>query len=547
MLPQPTSVRPLDGSFTLAEETALGGDVRFTSAMRWLRGVLQASTGFEFAAPDAGSTPTGTAPAGIDFAFEDGLDAEEYRIRVDASGVHITASEPAGAFCAAVTVTQLLPAAVNRRGRIGVQDWRIEGVSIEDAPRFGWRGVMLDVARHFMPKSDVMRFIDLAARHKLNVLHFHLTDDQGWRIEIKRYPRLTEVGGWRTESQDGAAREVGGDGRPHGGFYTQDDLREIVAYAADRFVTVVPEIDIPGHARAIVTAYPELAVSDVEDEEHAVWTRWGINETVLNIEESTVQFFRNVFDEVMDVFPAAYIGVGGDEAKKVQWEQSASTAARMTELGLANADEVQSWFIHQLDDHLTAAGRRLFGWDEILEGGLAPGATIASWRGLRGAVAAAKSGHDVVACPDDKVYLDYRESEHPGEPTPVGPVLTVEDVYAFEPVPESLTPEEALHVIGGQANIWTEHMDTARVVDYHAFPRLCALAEVVWHRGERDFTAFSERLEAHLPVLEALGVEYRRADGPRPWQERPDAPGRPTTLEARLALVAAMTKNIAVE
>lgn len=536
MLPQPNQATPIDASFTLSEATSLGGDVAFTTAIRWVRGVLQGSTGYELAADAANA---------ISFTLDPSIDAAAYRLTVDAAGVRILASDADGAFSAAVTMTQLLPAAVNRRSLVTGQDWTIAGVDIEDAPRFGWRGVMLDVARHYMPMSDVLRFIDVIARHKLNVLHLHLTDDQGWRVEIKRYPRLTEVGGWRTESQDGGAREVGGDGRPHGGFYTQEDLREIVAYAAARQITVVPEIDIPGHARAIAAAYPELVVGDVPQEDHAVWTRWGINETVLNIEESTVEFFRNVFDEVMEIFPAEYIGVGGDEAKKVQWEQSASTAARMAELGLANADEVQSWFIHQLDEHLTAAGRRLYGWDEILEGGLAPGATVASWRGIRGAVAAAKAGHDVIACPDDKVYLDYRESEHPGEPTPVGPVLTVADVYAFEPVPASLTPEEAVHVIGAQANIWTEHMDMARVVDYHAFPRLCALAEVAWQRAERDLPAFEARLDEHLAVLDALGVEYRRADGPRPWQERPDAPGRPVTLESRLALVAAMTENIA--
>lgn len=541
MLPLPMSVQPQSGAFTLSTTTGLGGDRRFVAAGRWLREVLQGSTGFDLEPRIDLRTDS------IAFIQDDAVTAGGYRLSVDADGVRITAADASGAFSGAVTLTQLLPAAVNRRGLVTGVDWTIPATTIEDAPRFGWRGVMLDVARHFLPVSDVLRFIDLAARHKLNVLHFHLTDDQGWRIQIDAYPRLTEVGGWRTESQHGAARHAPGDGRPHGGFYSKDDLREIVAYAAARSITVVPEIDLPGHARAIIAAYPELAVPDVaqDADEPSVWTRWGINEAILDMGEETVAFFRTVFDEVMELFPSAYIGVGGDEAKKGRWAASARTQALMAERGLASVEELQAWFIRQLESHLSSAGRRLYGWDEILEGGGLPlGATVASWRGEYGAVAAARAGYDVIACPDDRVYLDYRESDEPREPIPVGPPLSVADVYALEPVPAELTDAEAVHIIGVQANLWTEHIDSARVIDYQAYPRLCALAEVAWVGRERDLAGFEARLDEHLARLDALGVEYRRASGPLPWQERPDAEGRPSTREQRAALVAELTKDI---
>jgi hexosaminidase len=392
-----------------------------------------------------------------------------------------------------------------------------------------------------MPKHDVLRFIDLIAMHKLNVLHLHLTDDQGWRIEIKRYPRLATVGGWRRESQVGAGPEAGTDGRPHGGYYTQDDIREIVAYAAERFVTVVPEIESPGHVQAAIAAYPELGVTG---EPLGVFTRWGINPNVLRVNDHTVEFFTNVLDEVMELFPSAYIGVGGDECPKQQWRDDPATQQRMRELGLTDEDQLQSWFITRLGDHLSARGRRLFGWDEILEGGLAPGAVVASWRGLTGAITAARTGHDVVVCPDDGVYLDYRQSDADDEPIPVGLVLTVEDVYNFDPVPAELSAAEVGHVLGGQANIWTEHMDSPRTVDFFAFPRLCAVSEALWGGPERDFADFSRRLELHLARLDAIGVEYHRADGPLPWQARPGVQGRPRTREERAAQIAEMTANI---
>ncbi len=534
LLPRPTSYAPAAGHFTLSEHTVLAAAPELEGVAQWLRAALGPAIGFALHQGDREADV-------VRLAIDRALPAEGYRVTVTPEAVQIDGGGAAGVFYGAQTLRQLLPPQVFRRAHVTGVAWTAPACQIEDAPRFGWRGAMLDVVRHFVPKADVLRLIDLLAMHRLNVLHLHLTDDQGWRVEIKRYPRLTEVGAWRRESQIGAAADAPGDGRPHGGFYTQDDLREIVAYAAERHVTVVPEIETPGHAQAAIAAYPELGVTG---EQLDVWTRWGINDNVLNVEESTIDFFRHVLDEVMEIFPSTFIGIGGDECPKTQWESSPRVQERMRELGVADGEALQSWFVRRLDAHLTARGRRLFGWDEILEGGLAPGATVASWRGMYGAVAAARKGHDVVACPDDLVYLDYRQSELPTEPIPVSIPLTLQDVYGFDPVPAELSADEAAHILGGQCNIWTEHMDSPRVIDYMAFPRLCAFAEAIWSSGQGNFAEFHTRLDQHLRRLDAIGVEYRRDTGPLPWQERPGIVGRPATRDERAAYFAEVTQNI---
>ncbi|MGH6654932.1 MAG: beta-N-acetylhexosaminidase, partial [Actinocrinis sp.] len=430
--------------------------------------------------------------------------------------------------------------------------WRIPTLTIDDRPRFGWRGALLDVARHFLPKQDLLRFIDLIALHKLNVLHLHLTDDQGWRVEIRKYPKLTEVGAWRRESPIGDRRHQRYDGRPHGGYYTQDDIREIVAYAADRHVTVVPEIDVPGHAAAAVAAYPHLGNADAPGHpaKPEVGTTWGILDRTLNAEPETLVFLREVFDEVMDLFPSRHIGIGGDECPTGPWRASPRAQTRIAELGLPNADAIRHWYVARLAEHLADRGRVVYGWDEILDGqgddtdavvdadldGGAGGdstklpsdALIASWRGTAGAITAARRGNDVVLCPEDQVYLDYRQSEDPREPIPVGTISSLAHVYAFEPVPHQLNDAESAHVLGAQCNIWTEYMDSPRAIDYMVFPRLAAFAETVWSEADpRDFEDFTTRLAVHEHRLDALGVEYRPTSGPLPWQSRPDAPGWP--------------------
>ncbi|MGP3919104.1 beta-N-acetylhexosaminidase [Nonomuraea sp. 10N515B] len=526
IVPKPVQHESRPGSFVLDSRATLNADPALAEVAAWLRGELGPVTGGELL-PGSGT---------ITLTLGD-LPPEAYRLTVGPR-VEIVAGGPAGAFYGAQTFRQLLPPAAFRKAATG--PFTVPGTYVEDAPRFPWRGCLLDVARHFMTKHDVLRFIDLLALHKLNVLHLHLTDDQGWRIEIKRYPRLTEVGAWRRESQTGWNGAM--DGRPHGGYYTQDDIREIVAYAARRHVTVVPEIDLPGHTQAAIAAYPELGNLGTPLE---VRTTWGVGVNVLNVDDATIAFFQNVLDEVLELFPSPYVMLGGDECRKDQWRDSPAAQRRMAELGLRDEEELQSWFVHRFDDYLTARGRRLVGWDEILEGGLAPGAVVASWRGELGAVAAARSGHDVINCSNTSLYLDYRQGPGEEEPIPFGTVLTLEDVYAFEPVPEELRGDPAAErVLGAQCGIWTELIDSSRHVDYMAFPRLAAFAETVWSPAERDLAGFRERLAAHLPRLEAAGVEYRRAEGPLPWQRRPGVPGRPEDPERWRAKLDAWTSNL---
>ncbi|WP_345555856.1 beta-N-acetylhexosaminidase [Streptomonospora halophila] len=520
LVPRPAEISTgaYDG-LVLTPSTRIDADHAARGAELWLRTELGAATGLPLPRGDGQS-----AQIRLSVDRGAGLGSEGYRLIVDGEGALVVGHDPAGVFYGAQTLRQLLPPAAYRRAPLEPDGrWTLPSVRITDRPRFGWRGCMLDVGRHFMPKHDVLRFVDLLALHKLNVLHLHLTEDQGWRLEIKRYPRLTEVGAWRTESQVGAGSPAAFDGRPHGGFYTQDDIREIVAYAAARHITVVPEIDVPGHSQAAIAAYPELG----EGEPVGVARHWGIIDNVLNVTDTTLEFYRNVFDEVLDLFPSTYICVGGDECPKEQWRRSPTAQRRIREEGLADEEELQSWFVRHFDGYLAERGRRLLGWDEILEGGLAPGATVMSWRGTEGGVAAARAGHDVVMCPTDTSYLDYRQSGDDGEPVPVGTVLTTEDVYAAEPVPAELSEQEARRVLGAQVNVWTEHMDTPRAVDYMVFPRLAAFAEAVWSPGRREYGGFLPRLEEHLRRLDALGVEYRPLSGPLPWQSRPGVPGRP--------------------
>ncbi|MGW3345513.1 beta-N-acetylhexosaminidase [Nonomuraea rubra] len=528
IVPKPVEQEPRPGTFVLDERTSLTADPALSEVAAWLRGELAPVTG--------GELLPGTGPGTITLTLGD-LPPEAYRLTVGRDA-EIVAGGPAGAFYGAQTLRQLLPPAVFRKAPAGALT--AAGTYVEDAPRFGWRGCVLDVARHFLTKHEVLRFIDLMALHKLNVLHFHLTDDQGWRVEIRRHPRLTEVGAWRRESQTGWNGAM--DGRPHGGYYTQDDLREIVAYAARRHIMVVPEIDLPGHTQAAIAAYPELGNLDTPLE---VRTTWGVGVNVLNVEDSTIKFFQDVLDEVLELFPSPYVVLGGDEVRKDQWRASPAARRRLAELGLRDEEELQSWFIRQFGGYLAARGRRLVGWDEILEGGLAPGAVVASWRDEWGAVAAARAGHDVINCSNTSLYLDYRQGPGEEEPVPFGPVLTLEDVYAFEPIPAELRGDPAAaRVLGAQCGVWTELIDSGRGVDYMAFPRLAAFAETVWSPAERDLPAFRERLAAHLPRLDAIGVEYRRAGGPLPWQTRPGVPGRPETAEQWQAKLDAWTSNL---
>ncbi|ROP65105.1 hexosaminidase [Curtobacterium sp. ZW137] len=557
LIPRPRLSTPGVGSFEITPTTRIAADDASDSVRLYLQQTLRGSTGLPVRDAETAGPDTIALRVGADdlLAGPAGSVEESFRLTVTTDGIEIVGGGAAGVFYGVQALLQLLPADVYRKGRVDAGPWTVPVQEIADAPAFAWRGVMLDVVRHFRTKAEVLRVIDQLAAHRINTMHFHLTDDQGWRIEIRKHPRLTEIGSWRRESQvgahvtdaDGVLRPQAFDGRPHGGYYTQDDIREIVAYAADRFVTVVPEIESPGHVRAALAAYPELGVTP--DQPVEVWTEWGIADDVLNAEDATIDFFKDVLDEVITLFPSAYIGVGGDECPKVQWEGDARTQARMRELGLADEEQLQAWIIGQLAAHIESQGRRAFGWDEILEGGtLSESATVVSWRGLRGATTAAKRGHDVISSPDDQVYLDYRQSDLPNEPIPVSIVLTVDDVFRFDPVPAGLTDAERAHVIGGQGNMWCEHVDSVRKLDYQLFPRVAALSEALWSAdvtGPRDLADFSGRLAEHLARLEAMGIEYRHETGPFPWQERPGVPGRPHSREERAAYIDAVTANIA--
>ncbi|MFJ4517116.1 beta-N-acetylhexosaminidase [Streptomyces sp. NPDC088817] len=539
----PDRAVPLDRSTTLWAAEGTGG------TERWLRGTLGAALGLPLA-PGAEDDPDS-----VRLRLDDTLEPEAYRLAAEpGQGVEIRGGSPAGVFWGAQTLRQLLGPHAFRRAPVRPDAAHaVPAGVIEDAPRFRWRGMMLDVARHFMPKDGVLRHLDLMAAHKLNVLHFHLTDDQGWRVEIKRYPRLTETGSWRARTRFGHRASPLWDDRPHGGHYTQDDIREIVAYAAERHIAVVPEIDVPGHSQAAIAAYPELGNTDVVDTAAlTVWDDWGVNPNVLAPTDATLRFYEGVFEELLELFPAdavastgsagfagfaefaefsRFVHIGGDECPKEQWRASPAAQARIAELGLADEDALQSWFIGHFDAWFTARGRRMIGWDEILEGGLAAGAAVSSWRGYAGGIAAARAGHDVVMCPEQQVYLDHRQAPGEDEPVPIGYVRTLEDVYRFEPVPPELDEAQARHVLGAQANVWTEVMEDQSRVDYQVFPRLAAFAEVAWSDlpapAERDFADFERRMTAHYGRLDALGVGYRPPTGPHPWQRRPGVLGRP--------------------
>ena len=513
IVPQPESLTVGRGRFTVTASTVIHADAASADIARRFAASLFPATGLTIpvrvgaGAPSSGivlqRTPSLTR-----------LGDEGYELSVTSRRVLIRARERAGVFYGLQTIRQLLPPQVFREAKVDSIAWVVPAVRIVDRPRFSWRGAHLDVGRHFMPKEFVKKYIDLIALQKMNTFHWHLTEDQGWRIEIKKYPRLTEVGAWRTQTvvghQQSGPDSVSWkfDGQRHGGFYTQDDVREVVAYARDRFVNVVPEIEMPGHALAAIAAYPQLGTTGQPVD---VGTRWGVYANILNAQPSTIDFMEDVLTEVMALFPSRFIHVGGDEADKDLWKVTPLIQERIKALGLKDEHELQSWFIQQIDAFLTKHNRRLVGWDEILEGGLAPGATVMSWRGTQGGIDAARAGHDVIMAPTSHTYLDYYQSQNTaGEPLAIGGFLPLDKVYSFEPVPAELEPQYRTHILGGQGQLWTEYLPGPKQVEYMAFPRLTALAEVLWTPPERrNYRDFVGRLAVHLQRLTVLDVAYR--------------------------------------
>jgi hexosaminidase len=502
IIPNPVRIDVGTGTFHLSEKTRIFIDSESTEAREvgeYLAGRLRRPTGY----PLDTLIVNGKIPSGsILLKTTDSLSKlghEGYRLTVSKGGVKVEACAPAGLFYGVQTLLQLLPAEVESETPPSSSDWPIPFLRIEDQPRFVWRGAHLDVGRHFYSKEFVKEYIDLLARYKINTFHWHLTEDQGWRIEIKKYPRLTEIGAWRRETMD--------DGTPHGGFYTQEDIREVVAHAKKRFITVVPEIELPGHCQAALAAYPELSCSGGP---FKVGTEWGIIYDVYCAgNERTFEFLQDVLDEVIELFPGEYIHIGGDEVPKLRWQNCLKCQERIRAEGLKGEDELQSYFVKRIESYLSRKGKRLVGWDEILEGGLPPNATVMSWRGVEGGIAAAKSGHDVVMTPTSYCYFDYYQGLF-DEPRAIGGFLPIDKVYSFEPVPAELTEAEAGHVLGVQANIWTEYIETPEEVEYMLLPRMLALSEVAWSKKDlRSFPDFSRRIVSHYDRLAEMGVNYR--------------------------------------
>ncbi len=500
MVPAPASVQAREGAFALSNATA----IMVTSEQPGARRVARLLA--EMVRKSNGFTPAvkrGRACDGcIVLAKGAAKGAEAYSLEVGAKRVTIEAGTAAGLFRGATTLWQMIPAGDSPA---------VPAVKIDDAPRFAWRGVMLDSARQYQSPEFILRFIDAMALEKLNVLHWHLTDDQAWRIEIRKYPRLTEVGAWRVPAGHAAHQDIDpstGKARLYGGFYSQATVKRIVAYAAEHEITVVPEIEMPGHAAAALVAYPALAASKASVPK-AISADWGIFPQAYSLDDSTFAFLEDVLTEVMALFPSRYIHVGGDEVQKGEWLASERGRALMAQMNTADPERLQAYFTQRVARFLESHGRRLVGWDEILAPGLPKGAVVMSWRGIDGAVHAAREGYDAVVAAHPTFYFDNRQSASPAEPPGRGRVVSLEDVYRFDPVPAGLSAEEARHVIGVEGNVWTEHIRTEERVGWMTFPRAAAIAELGWSApSQRDYAGFRERVDAQRVRFDALGMTY---------------------------------------
>ena len=480
------------------------GNEKMQRNAKFLADYLKTATGKDFAV-EAGTEGKNAIILSLGTAAE-GENPEAYQLKVAGDGITITAPTEAGVFYGIQSLRKSLPVAVNA-------DISLPAVEINDAPRFAYRGAHFDVGRHFFTVDEVKTYIDMMALHNMNRLHWHLTEDQGWRLEIKKYPKLTEIGSIRKETVIG--RNSGKyDGKPYGGFYTQEQAKDIVAYAAERYITVVPEIDLPGHMQAALTAYPELGCTGGPYE---VWTQWGVSDNVLCAgNDKTLEFIDDVLTEVMEIFPSQYIHVGGDECPKAKWEKCPKCQARIRALGLksdkahSKEERLQSFVINHAEKFLNDHGRRIIGWDEILEGGLAPNATVMSWRGEAGGIEAAKQKHDVIMTPNTYLYLDYYQTKDiEDEPLAIGGYVPVETVYNYEPMPASLTAEEKQYIKGVQANLWTEYIPTFSHVQYMVLPRWAALSEVQWSNPEKkNYDYFLARLPKLIQWYDAEGYNY---------------------------------------
>ena len=495
IIPKPLSQKIGNGSFIFNNDVAIVSEPKLQEVSNYFTLYLKDNYNFELS--------NNNSTKKITFKIDDSINNDEgYELNVSKNDITIKSKHAKGAFYAVQSLIQLLPLPSD------LNSFKIPCLRIKDQPQFTYRGMHLDVGRHFFSVDFIKKYIDLMARLKMNTFHWHLTEDQGWRIEIKKYPKLQEIAAFRKETLIGHYNDQPHqfDGKPYGGFYTQEQIKEVVAYAKTRQVTIIPEIEMPGHSQAAIAAYPELGCSGEQVE---VATKWGVFDEVYCPKESTFKFLEDVIDEVVALFPGKYIHIGGDEAPKTNWKNCEYCQKLIKKEGLKDEHGLQSYFIARMEKYINTKGKQIIGWDEILEGGLAPNATVMSWRGTSGAVQAAKEGHDVILTPGSHCYFDHYQSENENEPLAIGGFLPLEKVYHFNPIPEELSEEESKYVLGAQGNVWTEYMQTEKQVEYMAFPRAIALSEVLWSSPKhKNYSDFIHRLEQYQKRLDQLEVNY---------------------------------------
>ncbi|AVR47559.1 beta-N-acetylglucosaminidase [Christiangramia fulva] len=513
IVPKPSKLIPDEGAFLLSDDVDLQAG-EFENEANFLKDYAQSDFQKAIEVSEDGKP--------VIFTKNPSLGEEAYHLKVTPEEIKIEGGSAKGIFYAVETLRQLI---LTENG-----DLIVPSVEINDSPEFAYRGTHLDVGRHFFDVDEVKKYIDILALHKINTFHWHLTEDQGWRIEIKKYPKLTEVGAYRNGTIVGHKPGTSNDNERSGGFYTQEEVKDIVAYAGKRHITVIPEIEMPGHSSAAIAAYPYLSCFpnektevdndmmsekskqlQAEGKNKIVQETWGIFDDVYCAgKDSTFVFLQNVIDEIVPLFPSEYIHIGGDESPKANWERCPSCQKRIAELGLKDEHELQSYFIQRMEKYINSKGKKIIGWDEILEGGLAPNATVMSWRGEEGGIEAAKQGHDVIMTPTDYCYFDYYQSkDKENEPLAIGGYLPVEKVYSYNPLPEELTPEQHEHILGTQANMWTEYIPTMDKLEYMLLPRLAAIAEVAWtDNADKDWSGFKERLTGLRKKYDQMGLNY---------------------------------------
>lgn len=511
IIPKPANIEVKEGIFQFSKDTKIiASNAPQKEIATALMNKFKAATGWQ---PEfSNKKPKSNY---IEFKIDKNLNREAYQLEVTSKSIVITAKENAGLIYGLETIRQLLPTAIESKNQVANVNWVIPNVSIKDEPRFQWRGLMLDLSRHFFDKSYVIQTIDRLAMLKMNVLHLHLVDDQGWRIEIKKYPKLTEIGAWRVNQENviwNARLTVDPNEKgTYGGFLTQEELKEIVKYAATKNIQVIPEIEMPAHVSSAIAAYPELACFNQKIGVPSGGV-WPITDIYCAGKENTFEFLQDVINEVIAIFPSKYIHIGGDEATKTNWETCPHCQKRMQEEGLKNVHELQSYFVKRMEKYINSKGKKVIGWDEILEGGLAPDATVMSWRGTEGGIEASKQGHDVIMTPESHCYFNIYQGPQNEEPLAFGGFIPLTKVYHFDPVVDEMTPEQAKHILGAQANLWAEYIESTQESEYMIFPRLGAMSEVLWSpKAARNWNDFTTRLPSLLARFDYLGINYSKS------------------------------------